>query len=570
MFRKTGLAAVCISLLCGCGAQNASFSVIDETESREYTEAQDFEQTEEYETWRAAHDEAAVQASSAASRQLFFAKETAVQFLNSRENQNTVYAPLNAWFALAALSACTNGETKTELLDLLNAESEEQLLNDFEALWRSANIDLPLTKEQNALSLWLSSRHSFSKEKLQTLMEQYHLSSFGRKPGSIDMKEAFKNWINDHAKGLLKDDISVLQPEKGSMMSLVSAVDYKAAFEDAFDPKETEIQVFHGLSSEPAVFLMRTEGVEKYYHGSNFGAARKKLKDNGYLYLILPDQGLDLKDIYEQDEMWLMLEGGTFDEHGKDAVVYIDLPVFDVSVHDDLSDLLTTLGVSAAFNTAEADFSEITDENGISLSKAEQAAVLSVDENGICSAAGSQKEENVSGGYMVNDRQFLEATRPFIFAVSGDDGAVRFIGTVYELADVDRAWNGQFPGTVEGVDADHTAVLPQGTVHYYLPEGMESEITEDGELNVYLIDAPERRVNLAFDKDLGLCGTGLLEETRKVNGRYVTLESMSAQSWQYAFFDGKDQEPELVLISSMGFQYSDLADQILHSIHIEN
>lgn len=567
MLRKIGIAVLCMSLLCGCAGGN-SFSIVDTAESREYADPAGFYQSDEYIEWRREHFELSEAAREAASRQLSFAKETAIRFLSAGEKENRVYAPLNAWFALAALTACTSGNTKQELLGLLQVEDDQQLLNDYEALWQAAAVDLPEAQEENAVSLWLSSRHSFLQDKLQLMQQQYHLSSYAGNLGSNKVKKEFQNWINDHTGGLLSDYVSDLRPDKDTVMSLVSALNYKAAWDNAFDQRDTELQLFYGLNNESVVYLMRIMEEGQYYRGSNFAAVRKKLKDTGYMYLVLPNQGADLTDVYEQDEMWQMLEGTTFSDSSEDAMLFIDLPIFDVSVKDDLSDLLKGLGVNAVFDGEKADFSAISDEKNLYLSKAEHAAMVSVNEDGVAGAAYTEMEVTAGSGIYMGGKESFEARRPFLFIITGDDGTVQFIGTIYDLPDVEVQWNGQFPGVVEGVDADHTAVLPQGTIHYYLPEGMESEIRENGELYIYVADDPGRGETFAFDKILD-CGTGLYAETRKVNGRYVTLYSPSTQSWHYAVFSGRNKEPDLVIISGLGIKYRDMADQILHSIHIE-
>lgn len=569
MMKKTGIALMCMSLLCGCAGRGISFRIEDDTEYREFPDSEDFYQTDEYNELHDMYDELSDAAEEAVMRQFQFAKETSVRFFQTGAGENRLYAPLNAWFALAALAECSYGNTRSELLDLLNADSDEQLQQDYEALWNAAAVDLPETKDQNAVSLWLSGSHSYPEDRLQMMQEKYHLSSFGGKLTSAEISQELQNWINTHTGSLSENDGSAIQFKKDTVMSLISALSYKAAWTEAFDPKETKYMVFKGTDQDVSVREMWNEKPGKYYQGANFTAIRKELKDDGYMYFIRPDDGVKLQEVYEQDEMWQMMQGTVFTDRSAYTMLYHSIPVFSMTVQNDLSDLLKASGVTSLFDSENADFSGISDDNNLYMSDLKQMAMLSVGEGGLNGASYSEiKEEDMD--YFMGTRSFFYADRPFIFAVTADNESLLLTGTVSVLPDVQHTWNGSFPGDQQVMKADHEAALPQGTIHYYLPEGMESKVSEDGELYLYMKENPDFGMVLSFDKELGLCGTGMKEEYRTINGWKVWLGSDTAEYWQYASFQD-DKNPKLVIESNLAaINDQTEADQILHSIRIDH
>lgn len=73
-----------------------------------------------------------------------FIKATAAELL-SGEGENIVYSPLNVYIALAMLAETTDGDTRKQLLNLLDASDIEVLRKRANTLWNANYNDDGLT-----------------------------------------------------------------------------------------------------------------------------------------------------------------------------------------------------------------------------------------------------------------------------------------------------------------------------------------------------------------------------------------------------------------------------------------
>ena len=121
------------------------------------------------------------------------------------EDENTVCSPLNIYMALAMLSEITEGDTRKQILETLEAEDAEALQDRISALWESNYIDTPLIKCLLADSLWLNESVRYNEETLSRLAKIYYASSFRGKPGSAEMDEALRKWTDQNTGGLLTE-----------------------------------------------------------------------------------------------------------------------------------------------------------------------------------------------------------------------------------------------------------------------------------------------------------------------------------------------------------------------------
>ena len=107
------------------------------------------------------------------------------------------------------------------------------------------------------------------------------------------------------------------------------------------------------------------------------------------------------------------------------------IPKFDVTASQDLKETLMSLGVTRMF-TGAADFSNLTDEDGVYVSSATHDARVKIDEKG-CEAAAFTVMMFSKTAMPPDERMEFRVDRPFLFIVTGIDGLPMFIGTVNAL-----------------------------------------------------------------------------------------------------------------------------------------
>lgn len=95
---------------------------------------------------------------------------------------------------------------------------------------------------------------------------------------------------------------------------------------------------------------------------------------------------------------------------------------------------MRALGVTDALDTDLADFSPLTgDKENLYLSKADHAATLEIDENGVTGAAYTELGISETAAEIPDDEIDFVLDRPFLFLVTGQDGSILFSGVVRNI-----------------------------------------------------------------------------------------------------------------------------------------
>jgi serpin B len=105
------------------------------------------------------------------------------------------------------------------------------------------------------------------------------------------------------------------------------------------------------------------------------------------------------------------------------------MPKFEFESSFSLSDQLSNMGMSAAFDRNAADFSGMTGKKDLFISKVIHKAFVAVDEEGTEAAAATAVVMETAGAAIEN--LVLVVDRPFIFIIRDlESGQILFIGRV--------------------------------------------------------------------------------------------------------------------------------------------
>ncbi len=349
-------------------------------------------------------------------------------------DKNTVCSPLNIYLALSMLAEASEGNTRQQILDMLGASDIESLRSGVKSLWDSNYVDTPMLKSHLANSVWLNTAngHEYNESTLEHLARDYFASSFRGDMSSGDMNQALAQWIDSNTESLLNDYSSDLKLSPDTVMALVSTIYYKAIWGIEFSPENTEKQTFHGTKGDTTVDMMYRADALGFYSTDKFSAVGLTLNDSGAMYFYLPNEGVDVNDLASNIDI-LNATAIDDDENWSFPMVNLHLPKFKVSNNTDLLGSLRNLGITDAFDPATADFTPITaDSNDIRLSKAEHAAMVEIDENGVTGAAYTVLATG-KGDPLPGDEIDFVIDRPFLFIVTGSDGSILFSGIVRNI-----------------------------------------------------------------------------------------------------------------------------------------
>lgn len=359
-----------------------------------------------------------------------FYKQSMQEFLSGAGTENIVYSPLNLYMALAMLAEITDGESREQILSLLDTKDIEQLRKDVVSLWNSNYSDDNVMTCILANSLWLSENVDAKKETVNRLAETYYASSFIGDPAEEAYTQALRDWLNEQTGGLLSEMIDGVALDPQTVLALASTVYFKARWVDEFSSSWTEQDVFHTPSGDISCEFMNQSDTDTYYWGEKFSAVEKRFHDyrgNSGMYFILPDEGFTPEELLNDEETLNFIFGNNEWENQKYLTVNMSVPKFDVQSQIELTEGLQNLGVTDVFSPTEADFTTITDAHA-NVTGATHGARVMIDEEGCTAAAftlflcgsGMPPEEEVD----------FNCNRPFLFVVTSETGAPLFIGIV--------------------------------------------------------------------------------------------------------------------------------------------
>lgn len=350
------------------------------------------------------------------------------QFLTGQEN--AVYAPLNVYMALAMLAETTGGNSRQQILDLLGADSIEDLRTQAGYVWNAhysadGRSDLLL-----ANSLWLDNAYSFRQDTVNILASDYYASSFCGDLGTEEMDGQLRRWLNENTGELLYDQIQDLSMDPETVFALASTVFFAARWESQFSKDKTEDAVFHAPDGDRTVsFMNRTTHQGSYFWGSNFGAIRLELSGDNDMWLILPDEGVTVAQVLESDEyLQMTLNPSQWENKKYGLILHISIPKFDVSGDLDLISGMQALGVTDVFDSTAADFSPLTDADDLAVTSVKHAARVAIDEEGCVGAAYTVIF--AAGAMQPDEEVYFTLDRPFLFVVTSRDSLPIFVGTV--------------------------------------------------------------------------------------------------------------------------------------------
>ena len=352
------------------------------------------------------------------------------QLLSGSVGENTTCSPLNIYMALAMLAECTRGESRQQILELLNADSIEAARLQANQVWKAHYNNDGLSKSVLGSSLWLEKDYGFDQSTADLLAENYFASVFRGDLGSVEMNEALHSWLNEQTNGLLQEQVQNVNFDPLTVLALATTIDYQVQWVGGFTEKYNTQGSFHGAKGDTTETFMRTElTYGPYYWSEHFGAIFLPLEDGSHMWLILPDEGIAPEEI--ADEVMAFLADPN-KENRKSLRVNVSLPKFDVVSQKDIVGTLQQLGVTDVFHSGVADFSPILPEDdGGFVSSINHAARVMIDEEGITAAAFTVILR-AGAGMPPDEEMDFTLDRPFLFCVESRDGLPLFAGIVNE------------------------------------------------------------------------------------------------------------------------------------------
>lgn len=357
---------------------------------------------------------------------------------------NVAYSPYSLSAALALTLNGAVGETQREFRGLFGGAPAGEINAGFNALtahveglagtFEKPDGDEAVVTLDVANQLFGQRGVTWEQPFLDTLAAQYaarlETLDFAADP------EAARLTINDWVEEQTRDKIVDLLPP-GSVttdtrLTLVNTLYLKAPWLVPFEPSLTEEQEFHLVDGATVrVPMMRdTTRYTAFRQGEGWTSVRLDYAGEGAaMTVILPEQGR-LDDVVHD----VVAHGCASYLPTAQGTIALALPRWRIRTAADLGDPLGALGVVRAFDPSQADFSAMTRDEALVVSKVVQQVFVAVDEKGTEAAAATAVL--VQAVSLPMPDAVVTVDRPFLFVIHDlEYGTPLFLGRVLDPTD---------------------------------------------------------------------------------------------------------------------------------------
>lgn len=357
------------------------------------------------------------------------------------ENVNLILSPYSISLALAMTYAGARGETESQMTQVMHFLPQDQLHPSFNALDLALEKDpTKPDKDQQPMKLnianavWSEQTFPFQEDFLDVIAINYgagvHLADFINQ--AEPARKEINNWVSDETE----DKINDLLPEDSvgpdTRMVLVNAIYFKADWLTQFDANSTGDAPFYLIDGTEVAAKMMHEGMYiPHMQGNGYQAVELAYAgETAAMDIIVPDAGNfeAFESSFNKDTLDEILNGM------QPASVALGLPKFEFTKDFGLSDALTNLGMSNAFDSDLADFSGMTGKKDLFIGNVIHKAFVAVDEKGTEAAAATAVIMETTSAPMWDVNLLID--RPFIFIIRDTvNGQILFIGRVMNPAE---------------------------------------------------------------------------------------------------------------------------------------
>ena len=384
------LAAACVLSATGCAAGSASVKNL--TKGAKKTQTQSI-------------DTSAVQ-DTAAALTGFGAR----LLQNEMQKENPLVSPLSVASALSMTANGAVGETKTQMEQVLGADTGS--LNTYFAVLQTYLKGDKQLKAAN--SIWMKDTDTLHVEDafLQQNADSYAAELYSA-PFDDSTKTAINDWVSKQTDKMIPKILDEIPDD--AVMYLINALAFDAKWERPFKSYEVWEGKFtaHDGREQTGDFLHGAVG--QYLHDEHAEGFLKPYAGGKYAFAaLLPDETTNIDDYVGEltGERLHAILASPIDES-----VELALPKFQTEFSDELSGNLKALGMTDAFDGANANFTALgtSDEGNIFISRVLHKTFLQVDEEGTKAGAATAVEAATGSAALYPHSVILN--RPFVYMI---------------------------------------------------------------------------------------------------------------------------------------------------------
>ncbi len=353
--------------------------------------------------------------------------------LHSQEG-NLFFSPLSLSTALAMTYTGARGQTAEQMATVLHFPAEQQQLPP---IFATLSKDLHADSETHgyqlhvANALWGQKGYHFREDFLLTTKTYYRagLNEVDFQTAAEEARKTINTWVEQQTKDKIKDLIPPGALDEWTRLVLTNAIYFKGDWVSPFMKPLTKEEDFKvAADRQVTVPMMHQTGFFKYFEGDNFQALELPYVSGTLSMVVLLPKKVDGLAEFEQSltaqnlTKWLP----QLQQHE----VVVTLPKFKITAQFMLKEILSKMGMPLAFSPA-ADFSGMSEEEGLYLSAVIHKAYVKVNEKGTEAAAATGViARAISAG---PPPAIFHADHPFVFLIrDNSSSSILFLGRLVQ------------------------------------------------------------------------------------------------------------------------------------------
>ncbi len=352
--------------------------------------------------------------------------------LQKDQNENIFFSPYSISQALVMTYAGAKESTKTQMASALHFDANDSILhNAFNAL----DLHLNHSDENYTLSvanaIWPQKDFTFLESYLDNIKVNYGAKV--RLMDYVNDTEGSRKIINDWVEEKTHDRIKDLIPEgsisANTRLVLTNAIYFKGKWQKTFDKELTKDETFT-LEDNSTIQTPLMNQIDNfpYIENENFQAIELPYKQNrSSMLIILPTKGKFQEVLADINT--------TFDITSTNLEykrVNLKMPKFEFTTGlYNLSRAFMQLGMSDAFDPNLADFSNMTGDKSLVISKILHKAFIKVDEKETQAAAATGVIAEITSAPIIEEPVDMFVNRPFILFIKDQtNNQILFMGII--------------------------------------------------------------------------------------------------------------------------------------------
>ncbi|XP_018615542.1 alpha-1-antitrypsin-like [Scleropages formosus] len=302
------------------------------------------------------------------------------------QSKNIFFSPLSVSLALAALSLGAKGETHRQLFRGLGFNETEITVEEVNEAFHQILLDLNKKADVDlsvGSALFMNDTFKPRPEFLENMKRYYHSEAF---TADFTKTTETRDLINKHVKDKTHGKIPELvkNMDTSTVMYLISYIYFKGKWEFPFSTHETTEDIFHvDEKTRVAVKMMSQKRYFNIYYDQELSTDILELHygKSVSMMLVLPRKGLKaLEDVLDKSQV------AKWHKWMKKMECQVFIPKFSISTSYSLQEILTKMGITDIFGE-RANFTGISEEETLSVSKIIHRATLDIDETGTMGSA---------------------------------------------------------------------------------------------------------------------------------------------------------------------------------------